>query len=414
MRLAGSTYDISISLVFIVCISLSITLFAFPSTAHADGFPIIGVLHAGENPEALAVDTQTHMLYIADESPGVIVGFDPIRGTVRWRAPLGNIATDVQVDNASHHVYATTTSFSTRQSILFILDGATGQVLFTTPTAFGDNAIALDAQRQRVYVAGPESGVIDAFTFLSGWQSGSIHVTSLQLHIGSHPQGLGVNSRLGRLYVADSTGHKVLVFDEKSERILATVPVANGPLQPLRVDEATGLVYIACSTGRELDILDGKTNRVIARTPVAPDPEGVAFHTATGRIYVANEGNGQTVGTTITVLDGQTFDVLGTLSVGRSPDGVEADPVLHRVYVATEDSNAVVEISDVVNLPLTPETTTYQSVAARQAIAALQQATIFTLIGMCLTIIGATLYVLLPRWRERGSPRTLPGDVSSH
>ena len=152
---------------------------------------------------------------------------------------------------------------------------------------------------------------------------------------------------------------------------------------------------------------------MIVRTPIAPDPEGIVVHTATGRIYIADEGDDHTLGTTITILDGQTFDVLGTLLVGHRPDGVEADPALHRVYVSTEDSNAVVEVSDSADLPLTPEATTYQSIAAHRAIVALQQATIVTLIGMCLTIIGATLYALLPRWRARGSLQTPPGDVPS-
>ncbi len=400
-----------------ILLCLFVVLFLLPflssPSVYADGFPIIGTLHVGAHPEALAVDMQTHMLYIADESPGVIVGFDPVRGIVRWRVPLGDVATDVQVDSASHHVYATTTSFGTRQSMLFILDGATGQRLFTTPIDFGDNAIALDVQHQHLYVAGPESGVLDAFTFLSGWQSGPIHVTTQQLNIGPHPQALGVNNRLGRLYIADAATHSVSVFDEESERILATVPVADGPLHPLRVDETTGRVYVVCSTGRELDILDGKTNQVVRRTSVAPDPEGIAIHTATGRIYIADEGDDHVLGTTITILDGHTFDVLGTLPVGRSPDGVEADPALHRVYVSTEDSNAVVEISDSTDLPLTPESTTYQSIAAHRAIVALQQATLFTLIGMCLAIIGATLSALLPRWRERGNLQTAPDDVPS-
>jgi DNA-binding beta-propeller fold protein YncE len=389
-------------------------LFSFLAIAYADNFPIIGVLHAGQNPEALSVDTQTHMLYIAYEFPSVIVGFDPIHGKVNWRTPLGNIATDVEVDSTSHHVYATTSSFRGQQSTLFILDGASGRVLFTTLADAGDNGIALDMKRQQVYVASPDSGTVDVFTFLSGWQSGPIHVMLQRLRIGAHPQGLGVNSQLGRLYVADATEHIVTVLEEESGHILATIPIADGPLHPLRVDETTGRVYIVCSTGRELDVLDGKTNRIIAHVPVAPDPEGIAVHTATGRIYVADEGNDRTIGTTITVIDGQTFNVLGTFSVGRSPDGVEADPELHRVYIAAEDSNAVVEISDSTNLPLIAQPTTSQSIAARQAINALQWATILTLIGMCLTIIGATLYALLPHWRERGILQTRPDDVSSH
>src|ERR1051326_4788272 len=80
--------------------------------------PIIGVLHAGKRPEALAVDTQTHMLYIAHEAPGTLVAFDPIGGKVRWQAALGATATDVQVDSSNHRVYAAALGSSNRTSDL--------------------------------------------------------------------------------------------------------------------------------------------------------------------------------------------------------------------------------------------------------------------------------------------------------
>src|SRR5438309_10428380 len=97
----------------------------------------------------------------------------------------------------------------------------------------------------------------------------------------------------------------ITVYDEDRGRTLATIRVADVPEQPLRVDEATGRVYVVCSTGQELDIIDGNHNNILARVPVSPYPEGVAFNTATGRIYVADEGNtdspgGQITGTTIT------------------------------------------------------------------------------------------------------------------
>src|SRR5713226_3655567 len=128
---------------------LFLALSLFPTIARADGgFPIIGVLHAGKSPEGIAVDTQTHMVYIAYEFPSLIVGFDPNSGKVRWSTTVGDSATDVQVDSANHRVYAISTVFKSRQGLLAVLDGATGKILLTTNTPFGDDGLALENQTQ--------------------------------------------------------------------------------------------------------------------------------------------------------------------------------------------------------------------------------------------------------------------------
>ncbi len=390
----------------------------FPPTAHAAGFPIVSSLHSGTSPEAIAVDTQTHLLYIAHEGPGVVVAFDPLRGVVRWRVTLGNVATDIQVDSTTHRVFVAVDGYKSNEADLFILDGATGKTLATLRTGLGDNGIALDTQRHVVYVSCSNEGIIYMFTVQTGWQNGPIQVKTTQLHIGSHPQGLGVNSQLGRLYVADIATHVLSIVDESNLHVLTTLQVAQTPLQPLRVDEATGRVYVVCAGGQEVDVIDGKKNIVQARIPVSPYPEGIAFNTGTGRIYVAGEGDDESGrvhdgGTTITVIDSKTLTVLGTLPVGKAPDGVEADPVLHLVYVALENNNAVVEVSDSVNLPLQANTKLEQVVAARNAVTLLQQATILTLIVMLLTVVWTTLDALSPRWRVRESSQTPQDGASS-
>lgn len=400
------------------CIALSLSLFLFPLSAHADNFPILGILHAGGRPEALAVDSRTHMLYIAYESPGLIVGFDPISGLVRWRRPLDDTATDVQVDSTTHRVYATAVSFRNGRSTLSILDGATGHILSILPAGTGDNSIALDSKRRRVYIASGDTTVYQ-YAFLSGWGTGEIETKLTRLHIGSHPDAVAVNTRLGRLYVADGPAHQVTVVDENSDRTLASLQVAALPLPPLRVDEATGRVYVVCSTGQELDVIDGNANKVIAHIPVAPYPEGIAINTATGRIYVADEGNleggpgDRGSGTTVTVIDGQSLNLLGTLDLGPAPDGAVADPGMQRVYVALEDSSAVVELSDSTDIPLKLDTTLRQTIVTRRTLFVLRQATIITIIVMLLTMVGATLVALLRQRRARESLQTPPVAVSS-
>jgi DNA-binding beta-propeller fold protein YncE len=406
----------------LLCAAQLFFFLSVPTPGHAaGGFPIIGVLHAGERPEALAVDSQTHMLYIAYEGGGLVVGFDPLSGKVRWRNALDNSITDIQVDSSSHHVYVTSAAYRNRQSNFYILDDATGHVLFKQAVGgAGDNSIAFDSKRQRIYVTSEPDSNIYTFTPLPAAKDGSLQMQSTQFHIGANLTAIGVNSRLGRLYVADGTLSMITVLDEESEKPITTISVAAMPLAPLRIDENSGRVYVVCSTGQELDVIDGKTNALVAQIPVAPFPEGIATNTTTGRIYVADEGNKEGgssdrgTGTTLTVIDGQTLDILGTFQIGQGPDGVVADPALHRIYVSVEDTGAVVELSDSVDIPLKPDATVHQTLAARQTVADLQRATMITLIAMALTMVGATLVALSPRWRGRGSPQTLPGGASAH
>jgi len=121
----------------------------------------------------------------------------------------------VQVDSSNHRVYATTMTSSNRQSNLVILDGATGHTLATFPVGSGDNSIAIDSQRQRVYVATPDTATLTMFSLN---EDATLHGQPLQQHIGLRPSGVGVNSHLGRLYVADSRTNTITVIDEDNGR----------------------------------------------------------------------------------------------------------------------------------------------------------------------------------------------------
>src|SRR5437660_12916681 len=103
-------------------------LLLYTSPARADGgFPIIAVLHAGQRPEGIAVDTSTHLVYSAYEFPSLVVGFDPVRGKVRWKVPIGDSTTDVEVDSRNNHVYAKGTSIHVTTGYLASLDGTSSK-----------------------------------------------------------------------------------------------------------------------------------------------------------------------------------------------------------------------------------------------------------------------------------------------
>jgi YVTN family beta-propeller protein len=57
-------------------------------------------------------------------------------------------------------------------------------------------------------------------------------------------------------------------------------------------------------------------------------PSGVAFNSATNKIYVVNTGSDS-----VSVLDGDTYHILNTIKVGRTPQGIALDPALTYVGI---------------------------------------------------------------------------------
>src|SRR5207244_11740233 len=102
-----------------------------------------------------------YMVYSAYEYPSLVVAFDPTKGQVRWQKTVGDTPTDVQVDSTNHHVYVVSTLFRSNQGLFAILDGATGKTLLTAAVGSGDNGIAIDTIRQRVYVSSTNNSIIN-------------------------------------------------------------------------------------------------------------------------------------------------------------------------------------------------------------------------------------------------------------
>ena len=70
-------------------------------------------------------------------------------------------------------------------------------------------------------------------------------------------------------------------------------------------------------------------------------PSGVAVNPSTGRIYVANRGDG-----TISVIDSATKTVVGTITVGDIPAELAINPATNRLYLTYSDNNITTVIDN--------------------------------------------------------------------
>src|SRR2546422_5688818 len=123
--------------------------------------------------------------------------------------------------------------------------------------------------------------------------------------------------------------------DSGGGTVVANVTVGNSP-QGVAYDSGNGYVYVANWGSDTVTVIDGTT--VVATVPVGRLPRGVGYNGENGYVYVANQGSN-----TVTVIDGTT--VVATVPVGNNPFGVGYNGGNGYVYVANQGSNNVTVIN---------------------------------------------------------------------
>ena len=115
--------------------------------------------------------------------------------------------------------------------------------------------------------------------------------------------------------------------------VIANITVGSWP-EGIAYDSSNGYIYVADSGSGTVSVIDGANNTVIANIPVGAAPAWVAYDPSNGYIYVTNYASG-----TVSVIDGAT--VIANIPVGAAPWGVAYDPSNGYIYVANAGSNTV-------------------------------------------------------------------------
>ena len=106
-------------------------------------------IHTGGIPCALAVNTQTNTIYVADYASNNIAVIDGSNSKVVVKIPVGNRPQAVAVDSEHNRVYVANTFAHT----ISVLDGNTNKVVSTPTVSAAPYALAVDSARQKLHVA---------------------------------------------------------------------------------------------------------------------------------------------------------------------------------------------------------------------------------------------------------------------
>jgi len=142
-------------------------------------------------------------------------------------------------------------------------------------------------------------------------------------------------------YITDGGANQVAVFDRKTMKIVARIPVGNHPDGEV-FEPVTKTVWAFDGGSHDATVISTKTNEVVATIPLPGRPE---FPVADGRGHVFDniESTSQLVR-----LDAKTLKLTGTFPLAPcdSPSGLAIDPAHRRLFSVCDNQTMAVVDAD--------------------------------------------------------------------
>ncbi len=177
---------------------------------------------------------------------------------------------------------------------LIVIDAPSGRVRQTvTLPQVPLGLLAVDPASGRVYIPAAEDALIEYAGARvprggdrAGWAAGLTRVVPL----AGTPAALIADGVTGRVFAADRTGDRIVMFDGARGLSQGAASVGAAPVA-LVLDGAGHRLYVAAKTGARIDVLDTRTGRRLRALPVGAEPDAVAVDAPHRRVYVrADDG----------------------------------------------------------------------------------------------------------------------------
>jgi len=109
-----------------------------------------------------------------------------------------------------------------------------------------------------------------------------------------------------------------------------TIPMekVEGRIDHMAADVGGQRLFVAALGNNTVEVLDLKAGKTIQSLPGFAEPQGIAFVSEFGRIFVANGQDG-----TCRILDGHTLKTINSVQCGDDADNVRYDEAAKRIYV---------------------------------------------------------------------------------
>ena len=146
------------------------------------------------------------------------------------------------------------------------------------------------------------------------------------------------DSTTGRLYISHMRGDRLVVFDTRARKLVASEPGFPGATGVWAVPQLHR-VYVSVTGRHEVAVIDDRTLAVVARVGGVRFPDGIAFAPEEQKVFVSDESGGVDV-----VIDARSNAVTSRIALGGEAGNTHYDAVSHCIVVAVQTKNELVAI----------------------------------------------------------------------
>lgn len=146
-----------------------------------------------------------------------------------------------------------------------------------------------------------------------------------------------------RLYIAHLGDSHLVVFNTKTNRVIADLPGfphVHGVLYVPKLNRVYATVSsLSKRKNGQLMVVDAKSLRVVGRFETGIHPDGLDFEPKTGRLFISNEW-----GKDVSVFDTTNNKMLERIPLHGEVGNTRIDSMEHRIYATVQTRNLLVRI----------------------------------------------------------------------
>ena len=146
------------------------------------------------------------------------------------------------------------------------------------------------------------------------------------------------DSTTGRLYISHMRGDRLVVFDTRGEKLVASKEGFPGATGVWAVPELHR-VYVSVTGRHEVAVVDDRTLAVVAHVAGVRFPDGIAYAPREQKVFVSDESGGIDL-----VIDARSTTVADRIVLGGEAGNTHYDAVSHCVVVAVQTKNELAAI----------------------------------------------------------------------
>jgi len=255
---------------------------------NAANFQRVATVPVCSQPFGVDVNTKTNRVYVACAASHQVAVINGVTNTLMRTIDTGRFPTYVDVNEQTNRIYVVTHDSNRLEEI----NGATHMVTRKISVASGAFGLAVDEDRNRVYVGSRDRNRI-AVIDVDGWRIIRDYQVNDEEDRGV-PYALAFNPNNSRLYVTYRgptffTRLGVFWATDEGLRRVTHLDLPNGGRDAtgrLGINLATNHVFVPNTASNSVTIVDGRTNQIIRTVAVGQGPFGVAVNSDAGLAYV--------------------------------------------------------------------------------------------------------------------------------